>query len=906
MDVVANAAARPGRVAAFVCMGTASVVLLLGASSAAAAQSIGDSASTPAMAAERARAAHARAPVALATKVERGIRIDGRLEEAQWAEAVPVVAFTQTDPREGMPGTERTEVRLLFTEDALYIGARMWDSSGRISTRLARRDAPLSDSDWFAIQLDTYHDHVTSARFRINPSGSRYDELAGDSSWDPVWEAATSIDADGWTAEMRIPFTQLRFSRADVQTWGIQLSRLIASKQETHVFSFTPRSERGGVARYGHLHGLEGIRSGRPLEVLPYVAGRAELRDVPVSTDAGFANPYRDGRDYFGEVGLDLKYRPTSNLTLDVTVNPDFGQVEVDPAVLNLSANETRLDERRPFFIEGGNIFGFTGTTLLHSRRIGREPQGAFPADAAYTDAPEATTIVGAAKLTGRIGGWNVGILEAVTARETAAYVTMDGEELVTVVEPRSNYMIGRVQRDLRGGSSAVGAIATAVNRSLDTDAMASSLRGSAYTGGVDFRHEWADRSWVLRGALAGSHIRGSPAVMGAAQRASQRYYHRPDAPHLAVDSLATSLGGYTGRLSLQKAAGLNWGGSVTLTATSPGFEVNDLGFQSAADRITGNVSLEYEEQRPGTRFRSWSIRSNGDSRWNFGRQRLDQDASLRFGATLLNYWSGNVTFRYGWWAFDDRFTRGGPLTIDPASRGVDAGFSSDSRLPYTIRGGASYNRDDGGAASFSANLTGGMKPMQSWSLELGPRVSTSHTAAQWVTSRADPDATATYGRRYIFAPLDQTTLSLDTRVNVTFTPALTLGLFAQPFIASGSFADPMELGAPRTFDFLRYGRDIGTLTRNDDGHWTVDPDGDGPSAPFTVPDPDFNRRSLRGSAALRWEWRAGSSLYLVWRQNRFEQLRRDDLDLRRDVGAMFRARAENVLLVKASYWVSL
>ncbi len=377
----------------------------------------------------------------------------------------------------------RSDVRILYDDEALYIGATLDDADGA-SSRLARRDALVSDADYFIVSLDSYHDHGTAYSFSVNPSGQKRGAIirnagfSGYTSWDPIWSATTALTDVGWSVEMRIPFSQLRFSRADVQEWGIQLERIIRRRQENLVFAFTPKLEQGGVPRYGHLEGIPGIDSGRRLELLPYLAGQAEfIREEP-GADANLGNPYRTGSDYFGNAGVDLVYGLTSNLTLNGTVNPDFGQVEVDPAVINLTDFETRFQERRPFFVEGADIFSFgrggpgghVGGTpdLLYSRRIRGSPHGDLPSAAVFSDAPVATTILGAAKLTGRTrNGWSVGVLEAVTERETGVRTESSGARGVSVVEPATNFSVGRLRKDTRGGRTSFGGIASAVNRRL-------------------------------------------------------------------------------------------------------------------------------------------------------------------------------------------------------------------------------------------------------------------------------------------------------------------------------------------------------------------------------------------------------------------------------------------------------
>ncbi len=527
----------------------------------------------------------ATAPRTQAVRLAGSLDIDGLPDEEAWASAPPVSEYRQTQPFEGEPISQRTEARFLYDDDALYVGAMLY-SEGPVSARLKRRDGSFVDTDLFAVFIAGYHDHKSAYRFAVNAAGVRKDSRAnpdgsnGDTSWDPVWAAATRVSDEGWSVEMRIPFSQLRFSPADIQVWGIQIERKVHFNNEWAYSAFTPLLERGGVARYGHIEGIEGIERARPFEVLPYVTGRAERLHAPVGTGAGLTDPFRSGSDYSGSAGLDLKYRVGTNLTLDAAVNPDFGQVEVDPAVINLTAFETRYQERRPFFVEGGDLFTFqeggtAGSTgpppqLVYSRRIGRPTQGAVPSDAAFAGTPRATTILGAAKLTGRTdSGWSLGLLEALTEREVTPWVDASGARHETVVEPATNYLVGRLRRDLRAGDTRIGMIGSAVNRRMPTSDLA--LPSAAYSGGLDFTHEWADRSWRFSGAFAGSQVRGSEAAMAALQHSSSRYFQRPDAGHLSVDPTATSLSGYYAMADLNKQAG-SFQVKLAGAAISPGY----------------------------------------------------------------------------------------------------------------------------------------------------------------------------------------------------------------------------------------------------------------------------------------------------------------------------------------------
>jgi hypothetical protein len=853
--------------------------------------------------------AHDGMPVAKSVRVQGAIAVDGKLDEPAWLQIAPLTDFLQTEPGDGVPATERTEVYILYDDDALYVGARLRDT-GAVRKRLGRRDTFLQDSDWFYVMLDGHHDHLTAFQFSINPAGVQRDELTSsgrtDVSWDAIWESATSIGDDGWIAELRIPFSQLRFGREPSPTWGLQLSRRINRKQEVVVFSHTSRNERGGVARYGHLVGLDGLRPGRTLEVQPYTMARAEH----VAVAAG--DPYRDGSDYSAGAGLDVKYRVTSSMTLDATVNPDFGQVELDPAVVNLTAFETSFDEKRPFFVEGNNVFSF-GPDLggrrgvFYSRRIGRAPQGSLPAGVRYSDRPDAATILGAAKLTGRTArGLSIGVLGAATQEEKAAWTDYAGSSGETVVEPFTAYLVGRARQDLRAGQSTVGAIATLAQRDLATESLAQLLRDRALTGGLDFRHEFFDRTWSTEGYVTFSHVTGSRDAIRRTQLSSARYYARPDADHLQLDTTLLSLGGYSARLEVGKRAGVHWRGEANISATSPGYEVNDLGFETTVDRIGTDINLTYVENRPSRRFRSWRATLNGTGDWNFGGDMIIGRASLNLNAELSSYWSLGGSFTRSLDTWDDRLTRGGPVARDPGGFNASLNVSSDSRRRVTGRLNTNYSDGIGGwHHGTSLNLS--LRPSEFWTMSIGPRLDRRYGAAQYLTSVGDTLMTATYGRRYIFAPLRQNTVSMDTRLNLNVSPTLSLELYAQPFASSADYDDPAQLHAPRSYTFDRFGRDVGTVVYNDSTRsYRIDPDGAGPAPSFTVDDGDFVRRSLRGNAVVRWEWRPGSTLFFVWQQRRSGTIDEGRFDMGRDLEGMFDAPPDNVFVIKMNYWLNL
>jgi len=859
---------------------------------------------------------HEDRPVLHASPVTGHIRIDGKLDEPDWAQAVPADVFTQRDPNEGQPVSERTEIRVLIGDDALYLGAKLYDREAwKIRRRLVRRDEDFA-SDYLAVLIDSYHDHLTCYRFRVSPAGSYDDSFLdargnADFSWDPVWRVHTNVDSLGWTAEMEIPLSQLRYNSASDAVWGIQIRRWIDRKQELAEFAFTPKNETSDVSRFGHLTGLGQMAAPRHVELLPYSSAKAEYQYVPNG------NPFRDGADHHGSIGADLKYGLTSSLTLDATVNPDFGQVEVDPAVVNLTTVETFFPERRPFFVERADLFqfgqsrsfnNFNNTIPFHARRIGRAPQRTLDENEfRFVDSPSLTTIDMAAKLTGKTrGGTSVGFLDAVTAAERAHYVDSLGVEREEEVEPLTNYTVARLRREYAQGNTMLGGIATGVVRDLGNPALGSMLRSHAYATGVDFNHYWAARRWNVDGFLLGSHIRGSADAIDRAQRSSVRYYQRPDATHLHYDPTRTSLNGAAGEFSVNKIGGTHWEGSLTYQDWSPGVEINDLGYMNQADSRGISTLVLYKQSKPGKLFRNWDAFAFSNHSFNYGGDLTYQGYETQGEWNFPNYWY--FQSRVSWYpgSFDDRLTRGGPMARFPAGGRVNAMLMSDSRRSWQASLSANYSWDDAGGylKEFTPSLS--LHPAPAMLVKFTPTLRELQDRGGYVGVTPDPTATATYGSRYVFATLLQRTVSLDTRVNWTFSPKLSLQIYVQPLVVTALYHDLKELEAPRTFEFLVYGKNAGTIGRDSTGAYVIDPDASGPAAAYTMADPNFNYRSLLGNAVLRWEYRPGSAIFLVWQQNRSETQPFGDFDFSRDFRGLLENGPENIVALKATYWLGI
>jgi hypothetical protein len=874
--------------------------------SAGAQQSSGDAASRPHLEALR--------PTHSAVRVESPPVIDGNLADPVWAAAPVATGFVQRQPNPGLPATQPTEARIVYTDNALYVGFRLYDSRpDSIAAPLARRDAGGIYSDWAYVMIDSYHDRRTAFVFAVNPRGVQKDYLVfndahEDISWDPVYEVATAIDSLGWTAEFRIPLSQLRFD-PERDTWGLNLQRRIARNEEWSFWAPWPPNAPGYVSNFGTLTGMRGLRPPQRIELQPYVSTRlTRAPDQP-------GNPFYRANEPGASAGADLKVGLTSGLTLSGTVNPDFGQVEVDPAVVNLTAFETFFPERRPFFVEGADVFRFGQLRsnvnvydrhFFYSRRIGRTPQRSLSGpNFLHVDAPEQTTILGAAKVTGRSGPWTVGVMDAVTAREEARFLTPDGEEVRTPVEPLTNFFLSRVRRDFRSGATVVGSMLSATHRDGGDAVFDGFLRSRAYFGGADFEHAWARRAWTLSGFLAGSRVEGSPDAIALTQRAPARYYQRPDADHVELVPGRTALVGHMGALALQHTG--RWDLSMLYEETSPGFEINDHGFQGRTDYRHVAGLLGRRLNQPRGIFRNRGYFAFGIQGWNFGGDPILSLVGAGANATLTNLWSVGVEGQVRPSVYDDRLTRGGPLARVPTEWQLSPWLNTDSRRRLSFSTNANLSGNTDGDFRRSFRVTADWRPSAAVRAQVGPRIVRNRSSRQYLLAVNDPLAEATFGQRYVFADIEQYEVSMDTRLDWTFTPRLSLQLFAQPFIAAVDFRDFKEFRTPGALDFAVYGRDVGRIEREERPGSAalyrvfVDPAAAQPS--FQFANPDFNRRSLRGNAVLRWEYRPGSTLFFVWQQQRSAREPIGDFRLSRDVGEVFNAPGTNVFLIKATYW---
>lgn len=833
--------------------------------------------------------------------------VDGDLSDPVWQDAPEITGFTARDPNEGQPATDQTRIKVVYDDDAIYFGAVMEDAKAA-TPLLARRDSDLNNGDYIRISIDSQQDRLNGAAFVVNASNVQmdmilYNDIYDDISWDAVWSSAAKIGVTGWTAEVRVPYSQLRFPAKDVHTWGLNVSRWNARTRESSRLVHTPKKDSGFVSRFADLTGITNIRPRRRFEIVPYGVARTDLHSRA-------DNPFIEPSTHRMDGGVDLKYGITSSLTLTGTINPDFGQVEVDPAVLNLSQFETFFPEKRPFFTEGANIFNFGSgpansrwgfnmsfPTFFYSRRIGRSPQGSVDAD--WQHAPGETTILGAAKVTGKVGKkWTVGVLDALTDQEEAWFRKED-EDVVEIgkqsVEPMTNYLVARATREY-GRDSRAGFMFTSVNRRLD-DALDSSLRESAYFAGVDGYSLFQDKAWILEWLGGTSLVEGTEEAIARTQLNPGRYYARPDADHIEFDPTRTSLNGWMSRVMFAKQKG-KWRPNVQVQVLSPGFEVNDVGFLPRTDAITTHALVHYLNTEETKHTREISAWAGKYQNWNFDRDLTANGVAGNVFVQLKNYW--------GVWAWggksadhiDDRITRGGPAMMYRGHHYYGGGFGNDSRKKLSFEVETEHVLDgfEGTFDMYYLSLT--YRPTPAIRVSLIPRYNRLHEVAQYVTTVLDTGYAPTYGNQYVFATLDQRTVDIGIRTEWTASSRLSLQLYLQPFVASGDYSDYKYLTRPRDDEFTPL--NALAYDENENSYRSS-----GANA-VAFRNPDFNLRSVRGSAVARWEFRPGSAMYVVWSENREDVVTQGDFRFRRDFAALPHAPSDDVFLVKFSYWLPI
>jgi hypothetical protein len=834
--------------------------------------------------------------------------VDGQLDDAAWNIVDWTTDYIENQPDENTPPSYQTKFKIVYDSKYLYIGVRCYDEEpDEIVKRLSRRDG--FEGDWIEFNIDSYHDKRTAFSFTVTAAGVKGDEFISnngnnwDGSWNPIWYTKTNIDDEGWTAELKIPLSQLKFGSSDNQVWGLQSTRRFFRGEERSLWQRKPVDQPGWVSEFGELHGLKNIEPQKQLEIQPYTVASGE------TYEAEEGNPFRDGSESNITVGLDAKIGITNDLTLDLTVNPDFGQVEADPSAIALDGFQIFFREQRPFFVENKNIFDFNisqseaGNTfgsdnVFYSRRIGRSPQG-FPdtADGEFVEIPDNTQIIGAAKFSGKTkDGWAIGVLESVTAKK---YATIDnnGERRREVVEPLTNYFVGRVQKDFNDRNSFIGGVFTATNRDRLTEGL-NFLHKSAYSGGLDFKHQWNNRDWYFGGNVILSHVQGSAEAIENTQRSITRLFQRVNADHVEVDDTKTSLTGTGGDVKIGKIGNGHWRFESGGTWRSPELELNDLGFQRQADDIRHYTWVGYQTLKPDSTFRRAGINYNHWAAFDFEGNHNYLQFNTNSWQNWKNNWFTNLGFNYAPVQYSNFALRGGPRLKQSPWVSFWNGINTDNRkkVRFNIFHNGRKAVDDSFKSYFiRAGVT--YQPIDAIRVSAFPSYNINNDKLQFVDNlevNGNP--------RYLNGEIEQRTLSMSFRLNYTINPNLTIQYWGQPFISRGRYSNFKHVNdaTAKRFEnrFLQYDTNQISLT---DGTYTVDENLDG-ATDFSFGNPDFSFVQFRSNLVLRWEYIPGSEIFLVWSQD-VSQSGDPSEGLFTSLGDnILGQKPQNIFLLKATY----
>ena len=825
--------------------------------------------------------------------------IDGILDDTCWQTGEWSGNFIQWIPNEGAKPSHPTQLKILYDNKNIYVAIRAFDSEPeKISRKAGRRDEFQGDA--VGINFDSYYDHRTGFEFNITAAGQKIDLLLTnpmnpDFSWNAVWYAETALEDSAWTAEFEIPLSQLRYSNSDKQVWGIHCWRWIDRLQEESDWEPQSSTGPGMLYLFGELHGIKGLPASRRIEIMPYSLGRLNTFKSEVG------NPFADkGRTWLGNFGVDAKIGLSSNFTADVTVNPDFGQVESDPSVMNLTAFETFYEEKRPFFLEGKNIFSFDfeDLNIFYSRRIGHSPNySPGLKDYEYMDFPDKTTIISAVKLSGKTAdGFSIGVLQSLTANEQAT-INSAGLDRDIGVEPLTNYVIARIQQDFEEGNTVFGGILTSTNRFIKDNHL-DFMNRNAYTGGIDLLHHWNDKEFYLDAKIVGSNITGSIDAIRNLQNSSARFYQRPDADHLHFDSMSTNLSGFGGRIKIGKGSKGLWRYSTGLYWCSPGLDLNDIGFMQKADIVQQKNSLSYFVNQPVSIFRTYSIGLNQINNWDFGMHHLSSGGDLSIYAEFLNKWAINTSLTYTSQALDTRILRGGYAMLMPAEWSGDFYVRTDPSETIFFDLSIDLSLADNNSKRYyevepeiSIRLSNTLKV----SMEI--LYSSDIYNLQYIDTRKSNNTD-----KYILAKINQHTLGATFRIDYNITPEFSIQYYGSPFASVGKYSEFKAVTNPKAVDYgSRFSNLNPVLNGND--YQVIE---NNPNANYSFENPDFNFSQFRSNLVLRWEYLPGSQIFLVWSNERTYFVKPGKDSVNDAINILNDVYPRSIFLIKFNYWFTI
>jgi hypothetical protein len=828
--------------------------------------------------------------------------VDGNLNDACWETGIWAGDFVQWIPTEGAPASQQTKMKILYDDENIYVAIRAFDNEpSKIQRRAGRRDE--FQGDMVGVCFDSYHDHRTGFEFDLSAYGQKADVLLTnpwdtDFNWNAVWTGKVGMEDSAWVAEMEIPLSQLRYSNETDQVWGLHCWRWINRLQEESDWEPQSSTSPGMLYLFGELRGISGLQKSRGFEIMPYAVGKLNTFEKQQG------NPFtEDGQSWSGTVGADAKIGISSNFTMNLTVNPDFGQVEADPSVMNLTAFETFYEEKRPFFLEGKNIFDYDldDMILFYSRRIGQAPSYTpeIKSDE-YLKMPDNTTILDALKISGKTaGGFSMGLLQSFTSSENAIISTGDDNSRKETVEPYTNYMVGRVQQDYKQGNTVIGGIFTSTNRFIKDESL-SFMNRAAYTGGVDLLHQWQDKKYFVDAKFIGSYVTGDETAILNLQRSSARYYQRPDADYLELDSTRKYLAGSAGSIKIgRKSKGL-WRYSTGIGWFSPGLELNDIGYMQTTDIIRQTNQVSYFVNKPVSVFRTYSIEFDQGNHWDFGGRYLVSDFELETRFEFRKKWVIAVHPGFQPQSLDTRLLRGGEAMLIPPSWRVYASANTDyAKMIYFGLDGSFRQSTEKSSRDFDISPGIIFRPVNTLKLVAGLSYSYHYDQLQYIETVDYQEKT-----QYILGTIDQNTLGLQFRIDYSITPELSVQYYGSPFVSRGLFSEYKVVTDALSDEYSsRFAVFTNPVKMNDSIFFDENNDA---VADYSVSDPDFNFLQFRSNLVARWEYRPGSVIYLVWSMDKTGSAEPLDAALGESMQQFGTIHPNNIFLVKFSYWFSL
>jgi hypothetical protein len=829
--------------------------------------------------------------------------IDGKLDDECWKQGTWAGEWHQWLPEEGAEPTWPTEFNIQYDDKYIYVAFRAFDGEpGKIARLSGVRDEQVGDM--MGITFDSYRDYRTGFEFTLTAWGQKADlilfnPMDWDFNWNPVWNGKTGLEDSAWVAEMEIPLSQLRYSNQDEQVWGLHTWRWISRMQEESNWEIQSKTGPGMLYNFGELRGIKGLKKSRRLELMPFILGDLNtMEEEP-------GNPYtKNGRVWGVNLGLDAKIGVTSNFTIDLTVNPDFGQVESDPSVMNLTAFETFYEEKRPFFLEGLTIFDydFDDKNIFYSRRIGHSPsRTVYPADTTFVKAPDKTTILSAVKFSGTTSkSLSVGLIQSLTTNEYAKISDQYGNEYTSIVEPMTNYLVARVQKGYKEGNTVIGSMLTSTNRFIE-DTSLEFLADESYTGGLDIRHHWKDKKYYIDAKLLGSYVSGSKEAITILQESSAHYYQRPGADYLDYDTTRTSLTGYGGKLTVGRGSKGLWKYSAGVSWLSPGLELNDLGYMNSADRIDQKNMVTYFVNKPVSIFHSYDITLEQANSWNFNGTWLGSWGKLSFRSIFRNNWSFGANLSLYPSATEPGRLRGGPDFRMPNAIVTAGHVQTDPSKKLVALMSYQYEKfGNNSGARYSLGPGLSLRPFSSLKISVKASYSGNHDEIQYITQCNYLDE-----KRFILGTIDQNTLGLTFRADLNLTPEFSIQYYGSPFISRGTYSEIKRVTNPKAENYNDRFSVFSDLYSTDPVSYGLDETGD--MVPdYFIPNPDFNFHQFRSNLVARWEYRLGSFIYLVWSSERTGSNGLSEASIGDSYGQLGDIFPNNIFLIKLNYWFSL